>query len=440
MSKTTTHITNNNHNLQNQKILFPALMWLLSRLIILIVMFLIMPIAAKTSNIVINKYGWWDVLFAWDSVWYYNIATTGYNYGLDFTKTQYSVAFFPLYPLSIWILTKIGIPIVVAGLLINNLAFFAALIVLYSWVEERYGQNSARWATAIMAWCPYSIYGTVMYTEGLFFLFSISALRAFDQKQYGWAGFWGALSSATRITGITLLPAFFLTAWKQKRPIKAYITSFAVASGVAIYSLYCLWKFGDALAFLNAQKGWRTSAGFAWQGWWYMLMQIAIGGKNAAVGYIKDPFYLLQFAIIVVSAILLLRFRQKLGLDKVRYGFFLLWFVLWLMTRQEITSDPFSSEPLIKIVIIFGGLYLLCYYCQQIPLVAAIYGFFSYGIALNTGLTASVERYVYAIAPLFIASGFLFAKYPRWGYAVIAFGGLILVLSCIRFAQDLWLA
>jgi Gpi18-like mannosyltransferase len=430
VAKITETITNNNHNSQNQKIWFPALMWLISRLIIFVVMFAIMPIATKTSNITINKYGWWDVLFAWDSVWYYKIATTGYNYGLDFTKTQYSVAFFPLYPLFIWILMQFGIPVVVAGLLINNLAFFAALIVLYSWVEERYGQNPARWATATMAWCPYSIYGTVMYTEGLFFLFSISSLRAFDQKQYAWAGLWGALSSATRITGITLLPAFFLSSWKQKRPIAAYIASFAVATGVLLYSLYCLIKFGDALAFLNAQKGWRTSAGFAWQGWWYLVMQIILGGKNAAIGYIKDPLYLLQFVIVVIIGLLLLRFRQKIGVDKVRYGFFLLWFVLWLM----------AGESLIKMVLIFGGLYLLWYYCQQIPLVTAIYGFLSYGIALNTGLTASVERYVYAIAPLFIASGFLFAKYPRWGYAVIAFSAFILILFCVRFAQDFWLA
>lgn len=430
MTKINIPIINIKYNLQNQKYWFPALMWLLSRLIIIIVMFAIMPIAAKTSNVIIHKYGWWDVLFAWDSAWYYKIATTGYDYGLDFTKTQYSVAFFPLYPLLIWILTKIGISVVVAGLLINNLAFLAASIILYSWIEERYSQNAARWATATMAWCPYSIYGTVMYTEGLFFLLSISALRAFDRKQYAWAGFWGALSSATRITGITLLPAFFLTAWKQKRPITAYIASFAVAIGVLIYSFYCLLKFGDALAFLNAQKGWRTSAGFAWQGWWYMLMQIAIGGNNVTIGYIKDPLYLLQFVIVVTSGLLLLRFRQKLSVDKVRYGFFILWFALWLM----------AGESLIKIVLIFGGLYLLWYYCQKIPLVAAIYGFFSYGIALNTGLTASVERYVYAIAPLFIASGFLFAKYPRWGYAVMAFGGFILVLFCIRFAQDFWLA
>ncbi|BAZ38868.1 hypothetical protein NIES4101_48130 [Calothrix sp. NIES-4101] len=405
-------------------------MWLISRFIIFFVMFAVMPIAAKTLHINIHQYGWWDVLFAWDSAWYYQIVTRGYNYGLDFTKTQYSVAFFPLYPLLIWALTQIKIPVVVAGLLINNLAFFAALIVLYAWVEERYDQNIARWATATMAWCPYSIYGTVMYTEGLFFFFSISALRAFERKQYAWAGFWGALSTATRITGITLIPAFFLSAWKQKRPITAYIASFTVAGGVLLYSLYCLIKFGDALAFLNAQKGWRTSAGFAWQGWWHMLMQIVIGGKNVALTDIKDPWYLLQFAIIIISSCLLLRFRQKIGDTKVRYSFFLLWFLLWLM----------AGDSLIKIVLIFGGLYLLWCYRSSIPLVSAIYGFFSYGIALNTGLTASVERYVYAIAPLFIASGLLFSKYPRWAYAVMAFGGLILALFCVRFAQNFWLA
>jgi Gpi18-like mannosyltransferase len=422
-----------------QKYWFPALMWLLSRLVILGVMFIVMPIVAKTSNIVINKYGWWDVLFAWDSIWYYKIATSGYSFGLDFDKTEYAVAFFPLYPLSIWILMQVGIPFPVGGLLINNLAFLAALIVMYSWVESRHGTNPARWATAALAWCPYSLYGAVIYTEGLFFLFSISALRAFDNKQYFWAGLWSALSTATRITGIALLPAFLISAWKQRDSIKAYFASFAVAGGIMVYSLYCLIKFGDALAFLHAQRAWRSSTGFALAGWWSMLMQVVIGAKNVEVGYIQDIWYPIGFAIVVISACLLLHFRLQLS-KRMRYGFFLLWVLLWLMSRQELPSNPFSSEPLIKLVLIFGSLYLSWLYRSQIPFVAAVYGFFSFAIALNTGLTASVERYVYAIAPVFFAWGLLFAKYPRWGYAVIVFCGLILASYCVRFAQDLWLA
>jgi Gpi18-like mannosyltransferase len=423
-----------------QKYWFPALMWLLSRLVIVAVMFIVMPIVAKTSNIVINKYGWWDVLFAWDSAWYYKIATSGYNFGLDFGKTEYAVAFFPLYPLSIWILMQVGIPFPVGGLLINNLGFLAALIAMYDWVESRYGANPARWTTAALAWCPYSLYGTVIYTEGLFLLCSISALRAFDNKQYFWAGFWGSLSTATRITGIALLPAFLISAWKQRRPIKAYLASFAVAGGMVLYSLYCLIKFGDALAFLHAQRAWRDTTGFALAGWWLMCMQVVIGTQNAAVGYIQDIWYPIGFAMVVISAYFLWHFRLQLGNAAVRYGFFGLWVLLWLISRQEISGNPFSSEPLIKLVLIFGGLYLLLLYRTQIPLVANVYGFFSFAIALNTGLTASVERYVYAIAPVFFAVGLLFAKYPRWGYAVMTFCGLILALYCVRFAQDFWLA
>ncbi len=413
-------------------------MWLLSRLLIIVVMFIIMPIVAKTSNIVVDKYGWWDVVFAWDSIWYYKIATSGYNFGLDFDKTEYAVAFFPLYPLLIWILMQVGIPFAVGGLLVNNLAFLAALIVMYAWVESRHGTNPARWTTAALAWCPYSLYGTVIYTEGLFFLFSISALRAFDNKKYVWAGFWGSLSTATRITGIALLPAFLITAWKQRSPIKAYLASFAVAGGVMLYSFYCLIKFGDALAFLHAQRAWRDSTGFAFAGWWLMCMQVVIGKQNAAVGYIQDIWYPIGFTMVVISACSLCYFRLQGHV--IQYGFFALWVVLWLMSRQEIPGNPFSSEPLIKLALVFGGLYLLWLYRTQIPFVATVYGFFSFAIALNTGLTASVERYVYAIAPVFFASGLLFAKYPRWGYAVMTFCGLILALYCVRFAQDFWLS
>lgn len=409
---------------------FPVLMWLSSRLLIFIMMFGVMPVIAKTSNIVIDKYGWWDVLFAWDSVWYYKIATSGYNYGPDVVNNQYAVAFFPLYPLLCWILMQFGLSFPVAGLLVNNLAFLGALILFYVWVSEIGGEQSARWATAALAWCPYSLYGTVIYTEGLFLLFSILALRAFDSKQYFWTGVWGSLSTATRITGMALLPAIFLSAFKERRPFKAYVSSIAVALGVVLYSLYCAFKFGDPLAFLHAQRGWRSSAGFTLDGWLFMLKQITIGAENARVGYIQNPFYPIKFAILIVSGLLLYYFRISIGQSRARYGFYILWIALWLM----------ASDPLIQFVWIYGSLYLLWHHRSSLPLVAAIYALFSYGIALNTGLTMSVDRYIYAIVPVFIACGFLFAKYPRWGYAVMVFCGLILTFYCVRFAQDLWLA
>ena len=412
---------------QLKLLLFPLTMWLSTRLIIAIAMLVIAPLLSNPSPEADIKYGW-DVFFAWDSNFYKIIATSGYEYSLE--KQQYFTAFFPLFPLLCRAIMSLGLTFEIAGTLVNNLAFLVTLIVLYFWIEERYGTSASRWAIAVLAWCPYSIFGTVIYTEGLFLLCSTAALRAFDKQQHISAGFWGALSTAVRLPGIALIPAFLFVSWKERRGVKAYIASLAVGIGVFFYSLYCQIKFGDALAFVHAQKGWRDSAGFAWQGWLKMLMEITIGKINAKSGYIQDPWYPFLFLIIIVSAYLLWRFRFYLGSIKFHYGLCILWLLLWILVGDE----------LVKSVLIFGGVYLLWYSRAKIPLVTVIYGFCSYALIFNTGITASAERYTYAIVSLAIAFGLLLARYPRWGYTILGFFAILLVTFSLRFAQNQWIA
>ncbi|MBR8838905.1 MAG: hypothetical protein DSM106950_34110 [Stigonema ocellatum SAG 48.90 = DSM 106950] len=408
-------------------IFFPAAMWLSSRFAIAVAMLLIAPLLAAPPNGVAATFSS-HAFSAWDSGWYEKIATFGYDYAND--GKEHSIAFFPLFPLVIRTLMTLGLPFEVAGILVNNLAFLAALIILYFWVEERYDKSAARWVTSVLAWFPYSLYGTVIYTEGLFLLCSTAALRAFDRHQHIWAAFWGALATATRLIGIMLIPAFLLVAWKQSRGIKAYLASLATGGGLFVFSLYCQITFGDALAFIHVQKGWRSSYGFASEGWWKMLMQILLGQTNWKGGYIKDPWHPLLLLIIVVGSYLLWRFRLQLGCVKVRFGFYLLWFLLWLV----------AGESLIKIVFIFGGVYLLWSLKNQIPLVAVIYGFCSFGLILNTGLTASVERYAYGIVSLSYAFGLLLARFQRWGYGIMGWFAIVLVSFAVRFAQKLWVS
>ncbi|WP_392481533.1 hypothetical protein [Nostoc sp. C110] len=408
---------------------FVIAMWFSSRLLIVIAMLLIAPLFPSSSNGVIATFSW-DVFHAWDSVWYEKIVTSGYDFSSE-VKEIHTVAFFPLFPLLSRIVMFTGLPFKVAGILVNNSAFLAALIILYFWVQELYDTSTARWATATLAWCPYSLYGTVIYTEGLFLLCTTSALRAFDKKQYIWAGFWGALSTATRLPGVALIPAFLFVSWKERRGIKAYIASLTVGLGISLYSLYCQIKFGDALAFIHAQKAWRGDAtGFAWEGWWKILMQITVGFTNWKSGYIKDPLYPLLFLIIIGSGYLLWHFRVYLGMSKFRYGVYFLWLLLWSLTGDE----------LFKIALVFGGIYLLWLSRDKIPLVTVVYGFSSFALILNTGITASAERYAYGIVSLSMAFGLLLARYPRWGYPIMYFFGILMFTFSIRFARDLWVA
>ncbi len=401
-------------------------MWLLSRLVIAAAMLLIAPLLPAPPGGIVPTVGW-GVFSAWDSVFYEKIATSGYEYTTD--GNEHSVAFFPLFPLFIRGAIALGLPVEVAGTLVNNLAFLGALIVLYAWVEERHGISAARWATAVLAWCPLSLFGSVIYSEGLYLLFSTAALRAFDRKQYTWTAIWGAIATAARPTGIALIPAFLIVAWRE-RGASAYLASVAAGSGLFLYSLYCGIQFGDFLAFLHAQQGWRPSLGFDWLRWWKMLMQISVGTANWKYGSIKDPWHPLLFLLIVGSSYLLWRYRKQIVAVKVGYGFAGLGLFLWLL----------AGDPLTNVVMIFGGAYLLWYLREQLSLVTVTYGFACLGLLLVSGSTISLNRLAYGIVSLAIALGVLLARYPRWGYVVMGFFAILLTSFAIRFAQHQWVA
>jgi len=406
---------------------FVSVIWLLSRLLIAAAMLLIAPLLPASGRGIVPHFGW-GVFSAWDSAFYEKIATVGYEYATD--GNEHSVAFFPLFPLFIrGVMSLGGLPVEVAGILVNNLAFLGALIVLYAWVEERHGIKAARWATVVLAWCPLSLFGSVVYSEGLFLLFSTSALRAFDKKQYAWTALWGALATAARPTGMALIPAFLLVAWRERAGAIAYLASLATGIGLLLYSLYCQVRFGDFFAFLHAQQAWRASFGFDWQGWRKMLMQISLGTKEWHPSLIKHPVHPLLFLLIVGSYYLLWSFGRQLG-STVGYGYAILGLFLWLL----------GGDPLTNVVMVFGGGYLLWYLRSQLSPVAVAYGFWALGLLLASGSTISLNRLAYGIVSLPIALGVLLARYPRWGYVVVGFFAILLTSFAIRFAQQQWVA
>lgn len=407
--------------------IFAGAMWLLSRLLIVALMLLLVPLLPAPPGGIKPTVSW-EIFSWWDSLLYKQIVTSGYEYIND--GKGHNVAFFPGFPLAIRGVMALGLPFEVAGILVNNFAFLGALIVLYYWLAEHHSKSAARWATAVLAWCPLSLFGTVIYSEGLYLLFSTAAMRAFDNRKYAWVGLWGAIATATRPTGMALIPAFLIATWRERRGTVAYIASLAAAGGVILFSLYCAINFGDALAFIQAQRGWRPSLGFYWQGWLKMLMQISVGTTNWTHGWLKDPLHPLLFGLIMGCGFALWRFRTKIGATKVRYGFCALGLFLWLL----------AGDPLINTVMVLGGGYLLWHLRTQLSLVTVIYGFCALGLILASGGTWSLSRIAYGIVSLSVALGVLLARHPRWGYATMGFFAILLASFSIRFAQHLWIA
>ena len=366
--------------------IFVIAMWLFSRIVIAATMELVAPMFSASimyghsANPSLNPKIGWDVFSNWDANYYRNIATSGYEYVNDTNK--HSVAFFPVFPLVIRAVMSFGLPSQVAGTLVNNIAFLGAMSLIYRWVKEQYGINTARWTTAVLAWCPFSLFGTVIYTEGLFLLLTTAALRAFDNHQHAWAAFWGVIATATRVNSAALIPTFLIVAWREGRPPAAYAAGFATGGGLLLFSMYCAIHFGDPLAFVHAQRGWQSQAGFDWRVWWNLFAQDLTLGKGWSTAFIA----------------------------------------------------------LIKVVMIFGGGYLLWSLRAKLSRVVVIYGFCAITLVIISGAITSVGRFAYGIVSLSIALGVLLACHPRWGYATMGLFAILLIYFSLRFSWAIWVA
>ncbi|MEG3862353.1 mannosyltransferase family protein [Microcoleus sp. herbarium12] len=364
-------------NKSRDGLIFVMAMWLLSRSIIAIGMQLIAPLVSKkpvvypiqpplgfVSNF-IPKSGW-ELFSHWDGKWYSTIATLGYSYADD--GQQHPVAFYPLLPLLMRGFTALGMQVEVAGVLINSFAFLAGLILIYFWVEERHETDAAKWSVAVLAWCPFSVFCTVIYTEGLFLFLTASALRAFERGEYIWAAFWGALTTATRGPGLALIPTFLLTAWRKKRPPIAYAAGWASALGILSFSLYCALSFGDALAFFHVQKAWGQPS-------WFSIFQDLLSFRlypATKVGMIFGGCYLLWYS------------RKRLSTTLVYFGFCSL-----------------------ALLVISGALQSIERY---------VYGIVSLSIALGL-LLATKPRWGYGLMGLFAIFLLRFAvKFASWAW------------------------
>ena len=101
-------------------------------------------------------------LVRWDAGWYLSIAERGYWFD---PQRSSNVAFFPLFPLLIKVVALLTGNVVVAGLLVANVAALGATVALWRWVRAEAGPAAAESSVLWRLVYPFSFFLHSIYAE-----------------------------------------------------------------------------------------------------------------------------------------------------------------------------------------------------------------------------------------------------------------------------------
>ncbi|CAH8480397.1 unnamed protein product [Dicrocoelium dendriticum] len=154
----------------------------------------------------------------WDSVYFCFIARWGYVY-------EQTLAFFPLLPAVLSLLSRpvhtvlhnalsLDTTILLLGVTVNQLCGALIIIQLYRLSLRVIGSPSVSYFSAIL-FCinPALVFFSCVYSESLFFLLTLLALQAYEQRQLFRATFLFALTTVCRSNGLINLGYIGYAAW-----------------------------------------------------------------------------------------------------------------------------------------------------------------------------------------------------------------------------------
>ncbi len=202
-----------------------------------------------------------------DANWYVSIAAYGYERRAFENTTHHNWAFFPLYPLLLRAASWLTGELPLTGMLISHLFFLFALVLLHK-TALAFGLDGATADRAIfyLAIFPVSYFFSLPLTESLFLFLTTGSFYFAKRERWWMAGLCGALASATRLTGVLLLPAFVVLYWQTYRkfwpPRPGLLALCLIPAGLLAFMVYLSALTGNALAFKGALAAWGRTTGF----------------------------------------------------------------------------------------------------------------------------------------------------------------------------------
>jgi hypothetical protein len=345
-------------------------------------------------------------LYSWsgfDGVHYLRLLIYGYKGDL------YIQAFFPIYPFLIKLTSYIFSNYLVSSLIVSNVSFIVFIYAWYKFIKEEYSSEIAYWSLTSILLFPTSFYFVATYTESLFLLFVLGTFLSLKKNRYWFVALFIALASATRVSGILLIPAVIFEIifndlkWsdtiKQAKNIvvkqiinyRSYLKPSLIISlgsiGLLLYMFYLYREFNDPLYFFHIQS--------------------EFGGGVRQESLISYPQ------------------------------------VLWRYIKILVTVRPFDLKYysyVLDLIVGTLGLAIIIYSATKTKLSYIVFALLSFFLPTLTGTFSSIPRYILICFPIFIILGIWSEKSKIFRYTWFITSSLLLVLNTVLFVQGYWIA
>lgn len=307
-----------------------------------------------------------DFLLNWDSGHFIGIVENGYKYNFQY-------AFFPLFPIIIFFVSKLFfIKTVLVAVLINLSAFSLAIFLLFKLLNLDYSAKFSLKVILTVLCFPLSFFFILPYSESLFFLLTVASFYFALKSRFKLACLLAGLSLLTRPLGVATTTAIFIEIFiVQRKKTKAFLLS---PIFIIIYSFYLKFKTGDFFYYLKAEEHWQRSLSLPVESFWQDLKIIS----SQTLSYVTIPV-LAEIISLVLGVYLLIKSYRKL-----RISFFIYFLVSLLL---PLLTGKLTSLPRFLIVIfpLFITLALLLrgYWFKFYLLVSIICLWFSVGMFVN---------------------------------------------------------
>ena len=264
---------------------------------------------------------------AWDAAWYTTITQHGYVIVNHF-KSYESIAFFPLFPYTVRVISSfVPLPYRAVGLALNVLFTSLAVYFLYQLTKlmaQEAGLKSqatklSKVSVALLLLNPSVFFFAAYYADALLVMLVTASIYYGYKNTFIVAACCAGLATATKSIGLVLLPTLLILYWirsgenlgglLRKHLPKLVAMGVLSVGGLLTYMAYLWMRFGDPLIFLKIEKYWnRNVSGFflnnIWGIWYSKIFNIHYFGSISDYMYslfiMAIPVAILVFAIYVI--------------------------------------------------------------------------------------------------------------------------------------------